>query len=189
MRKLVCLNASIAEAKNQMESVTPDVVISSVKFDNQEDGYQYCQEFKAKNPNKLFVFLTAATSSEEVMRGIKAGADDYLEKSIQPLALKVKLKSLIKRKQKTIEIVNSAKEKIQTTLEQHSFVDLLRMFESQNFTGHVEMLKGTETAKIEFENGLPKHIHMSDKTEDEAMDELLSWETGTVTIEQKTLKI
>ena len=55
------------------------------------DGYEICNRVRADDRNQPIIMLTAKTSDEEIVQGLKLGADDYVAKpfSIQELVLRV----------------------------------------------------------------------------------------------------
>lgn len=55
------------------------------------DGYEICDRIRAEDPTQPIIMLTARTSDEEIIQGLKLGADDYVSKpfSIQQLVLRI----------------------------------------------------------------------------------------------------
>ncbi|MDA0680492.1 MAG: response regulator transcription factor [Proteobacteria bacterium] len=55
------------------------------------DGYEICNRIRAQDRNQPIIMLTAKTSDEEIVQGLKLGADDYVAKpfSIQQLVLRI----------------------------------------------------------------------------------------------------
>jgi two-component system response regulator RegX3 len=55
------------------------------------DGYTICDRIRAVDRNQAIIMLTAKTSDEEIIQGLKLGADDYVAKpfSIQQLVLRI----------------------------------------------------------------------------------------------------
>jgi len=55
------------------------------------DGYEICNEIRARDRDQPIIMLTAKTSDEEIIQGLKLGADDYVAKpfSIQQLVLRI----------------------------------------------------------------------------------------------------
>ncbi len=55
------------------------------------DGYEICDRIRAGDRNQPIIMLTAKTSDEEIVQGLKLGADDYVAKpfSIQQLVLRI----------------------------------------------------------------------------------------------------
>ena len=55
------------------------------------DGYEICDRIRAEDRQQPIIMLTAKTSDEEIVHGLKLGADDYVAKpfSIQQLVLRI----------------------------------------------------------------------------------------------------
>ncbi|MDH3441142.1 MAG: response regulator transcription factor [Gammaproteobacteria bacterium] len=55
------------------------------------DGYEICDRIRAEDRDLAIIMLTAKTSDEEIVQGLKLGADDYVSKpfSIQQLVLRI----------------------------------------------------------------------------------------------------
>jgi DNA-binding response OmpR family regulator len=55
------------------------------------DGYEICDRIRTQDRNQPIIMLTAKTSDEEIVQGLKLGADDYVPKpfSIQQLVLRI----------------------------------------------------------------------------------------------------
>lgn len=55
------------------------------------DGYEICNRIRAEDRDQPIIMLTAKTSDEEIVQGLKLGADDYVAKpfSIQQLVLRI----------------------------------------------------------------------------------------------------
>ena len=67
------------------------------------DGYQICNEIRNQDREQPIIMLTAKTSDEEIIQGLKLGADDYVAKpfSIQQPLLRVE--AVLRRSQLGIE--------------------------------------------------------------------------------------
>ena len=44
------------------------------------DGYEICDRIRAEDRDQPIIMLTAKTSDEEIVHGLKLGADDYVPK-------------------------------------------------------------------------------------------------------------
>ncbi len=55
------------------------------------DGYEICNRIRAEDRDQAIIMLTAKTSDDEIIEGLKLGADDYVSKpfSIQQLVLRI----------------------------------------------------------------------------------------------------
>jgi len=64
-----------------------------------KDGFTLAKEIREIDKDVPLFFLTAKTLKEDVLKGYKIGADDYLTKPFDSDILLLKIKSIFKRKQ------------------------------------------------------------------------------------------
>jgi len=72
-----------------------------------KDGYTLAKEIREKNQEVPIIFLTAKSMKEDVLKGYKAGADDYLNKPFDSEVLLMKIRAIIQRKSSTNVIIVS----------------------------------------------------------------------------------
>lgn len=94
-----------AQAETEISRRVPDIVLSDVVMPG-KSGYELCRELKENPATRLvpFVLITGLSDREDRVRGIEAGADDFLSKPIFPEELFARVKSLIKLKEFTDEL-------------------------------------------------------------------------------------
>ena len=63
-----------------------------------KDGFTLAKEIREKNESIPLIFLTAKTMKEDVLKGFKIGADDYLAKPFDSEVLLAKIKSILSRR-------------------------------------------------------------------------------------------
>lgn len=63
-----------------------------------KDGFTLAREIREKSDKIPIIFLTARTMREDVIKGYKAGADDYLNKPFDSEVLLMKIRAMIHRK-------------------------------------------------------------------------------------------
>ncbi len=63
-----------------------------------KDGYTLAKEIREKNKEIPIIFLTAKSMKEDVLKGYKVGADDYLNKPFDSEVLLMKIRAIILRK-------------------------------------------------------------------------------------------
>ena len=63
-----------------------------------KDGFTLAKEIREKNTDVPIIFLTAKAMKEDVLKGYKVGADDYLNKPFDSEVLLMKIKAIIQRK-------------------------------------------------------------------------------------------
>jgi two-component system cell cycle response regulator len=92
--------ASGPDALALADTWSPDVVLLDVMMPGM-DGYEVCRELK-RNPRTAHIpviLLTALTDREERVRGLEAGADDFLSKPVDDATLFARLRALLRVKQ------------------------------------------------------------------------------------------
>ena len=62
-----------------------------------KDGFTLATEIKSISPETPIIFLTAKSMKEDVLKGYKVGADDYLKKPFDSDVLLFKIKAILKR--------------------------------------------------------------------------------------------
>ena len=72
-----------------------------------KDGFTLAKEIRDLNKDVPLFFLTAKTLKDDVLKGYKLGADDYLTKPFDSDILLLKIKSIFKRKKITGSESNS----------------------------------------------------------------------------------
>jgi putative two-component system response regulator len=89
-------------------SFRPDLILLDVLMPGL-DGFEVCHRIKATPETRLtpVVLITGLSATEDRIRGINAGADDFLSKPIDFNELLARTRSLIKLKQYTDEMENA----------------------------------------------------------------------------------
>jgi len=88
-------------ASRVMEAIgreQPDLILLDVRMP-EKDGYQVCQEIREQKKDRYvpIVFLSAACSLDERVKGLTVGADDFVKKPFEAPELAARIKAHIKR--------------------------------------------------------------------------------------------
>ena len=94
-----------ASALAACAAIHPDLILLDVLMPGM-DGFEVCKRIKARPETRLtpVVLITGLSDTEDRIKGINAGADDFLSKPIDLNELLARTRSLIKLKQYTDEL-------------------------------------------------------------------------------------
>lgn len=76
------------------KSENPDLILLDVMLPG-KDGIEVCQEIRSIAGVPI-IMLTAKTESEDVVRGLEAGADDYVVKPFDPVVLLARIRARLR---------------------------------------------------------------------------------------------
>lgn len=84
------------EALNQFKARKPDICVLDVMMP-ELDGFSLGEQIKHIQPDLPVIFLTAKSLKEDIVRGLKIGADDYITKPFDPEVLILRINNILKR--------------------------------------------------------------------------------------------
>lgn len=87
------------EALEKVKTESPDIVLLDVMMPGM-DGFEVCEKIKT-DPDTAHIpviMVTALTDSEDRVRGLEAGADDFLSKPVHDTSLMARVRSLVRLK-------------------------------------------------------------------------------------------
>lgn len=90
----VSIALSVAEAKELMEYFVFDLLILDVMLPG-VTGVEFAATIKGNKVHVPIILLTALSEIEDKVKGLEAGADDYLSKPFDPRELLLRTKNLI----------------------------------------------------------------------------------------------
>lgn len=95
-----------------------------------KDGFTLAKEIREKNETVPLIFLTAKSLKEDVLKGFKIGADDYLTKPFDSEVLLAKVKAILNRAVASTKDVDS--EEYHFTIGTFAFNSKLRFLTHQD---------------------------------------------------------
>jgi putative two-component system response regulator len=93
------------QAEEQIHTERPDLILLDADIPHR-NGFDICTQLK-QNPETMLipiVMVTGLKESRDRIRGLEAGADDFLSKPMDLSELKARVHSLLKRKEYTDEL-------------------------------------------------------------------------------------
>lgn len=80
---------------NAFEKFVPDICVLDIMLPN-KNGFELASEIRKKNQKVPIIFLTAKTQTDDVVKGFKLGANDYIRKPFSLEELIVRIESIFK---------------------------------------------------------------------------------------------
>ena len=76
---------------NSYDLITIDIMLPDI------NGFELAKNFKSTNSRIPFIYITAKNRKEEVIAGLKSGAQDYITKPFDPEELVLRIKIALRR--------------------------------------------------------------------------------------------
>jgi len=84
------------EAWESFSQGKPDICVLDVMMPEM-DGFTLGEKIKESQPDIPLIYLTAKSLKEDIVRGLKIGADDYITKPFDPEVLILRINNILKR--------------------------------------------------------------------------------------------
>ncbi len=92
----VTLGRDGKEAWELFSKEKPDICVFDVMMPEM-DGFTLAEKVKEADSEMPVIFLTAKSLKEDIVRGLKIGADDYITKPFDPEVLILRINNILKR--------------------------------------------------------------------------------------------
>ena len=79
-----------------LPQIKPDVVLLDLMLPD-INGYQVCEEIRRRDPFMPVIMLTARSQETDKIRGLDAGADDYVTKPFSVAELTARIRAIVRR--------------------------------------------------------------------------------------------
>jgi DNA-binding response OmpR family regulator len=84
------------EAWEKFNNDKPDICVLDVMMPEM-DGFTLAEKIKQSHGDMPIIFLTAKSLKEDIVKGLKLGADDYITKPFDPEVLILRINNILKR--------------------------------------------------------------------------------------------
>ncbi|HWP48369.1 MAG TPA: response regulator [Candidatus Limnocylindrales bacterium] len=184
------------EGLEQIEKKDPDLVISDVMMPDM-NGFDFCQQLR-NNPRTAsipFIFLTAKKDVSDRVKGLNAGADDYISKPFHIVEVVARIRSLLQRSErvKVAQRTSTAETEkdvaaIKGNLQEVGIGELFQTFVVlTKKTGRLVVTSGQRKGEIYFQDGNVIHAIVDRRKGEEAVYRLLTWKSGQFTFDTGVL--
>ena len=111
----------------------PALIVSDVMMPGMS-GLELRREYGRRFPHRLtpFLMLSALSTTDDVIRGLESGADDYLTKPVEPRLLLAKVGALLRRQDRLLHPT------FRGDLGRFPFIKVLQFCETNGISGEVE---------------------------------------------------
>ncbi|SDE94383.1 DNA-binding response regulator, OmpR family, contains REC and winged-helix (wHTH) domain [Mucilaginibacter pineti] len=93
------------KARAELKNAVYDILIIDVMMPR-EDGFALAEKLRLHYPQLPFLFVTARKLKEDILHGLKLGADDYIVKPFDADELILRMRNILKRGQPKMENLN-----------------------------------------------------------------------------------
>lgn len=171
------------DAQNAFEMIIknkPDIVISEVDL-SPYDGYELLTKLRERGVlrNLIFIYLSSRSSPEDVDKGLRLGADDYILKPPSISLLVAKINRLIETK-KHKEMESSVERSgVSGSLKDMALPDLIQILTQTKKTGRLSLnFEGGKSGEVHFREGNIVNAIYGDLQGEEAFFSILMHEQG-----------
>jgi DNA-binding response OmpR family regulator len=137
-----------AAALAGLTGAAPELVVSDVVMPGM-DGLAFRRAYAERFPARRtpFLLLSARGSDADQVRGLEAGADDYLVKPVAPALLAAKVRACLRR----AALPPAAP--VRAGPDDRPFAQVVEFCEAQGFSGHVEVVVEGRKEAVAFRDG------------------------------------
>ena len=89
---------TISDAREAYKNNTFDLIILDVKLPDGL-GFDFCEEIRRNGDSIPIIFLTSLSDEVDEVRGLSIGADDYVKKPFSAIALSMRIKKILVKKE------------------------------------------------------------------------------------------
>lgn len=167
----------------------PDIVVSDVVMPEM-DGFELCAKLKAHPKTQAIpiILLTAKGDAASTIKGFNAGADEYIPKPFDIHEVYARVERILR----WVQQHKASQAKISGSLQKTPMFELIRFCEEHRISGIIHLVNDATkgVSRIHLKLGEIERIELRAITDmTEALDELLTWEEGTFTVEQEKLHL
>jgi DNA-binding response OmpR family regulator len=170
----VAVAATAQEALSALAEGTVDCIVAETAL-RDINGIELCKTAKAHTTHAAipFVFVAAESDQRSMAGCLRAGADDFLSKPVDPEVLALKLYRLFSRKAGV-----DSRPGIKGSLSQMCFTDLVQILSSSQKSVKISLSEGTTAGEIYLDHGEIVHAALGNSSGEAAFYQLMRFTKG-----------
>jgi CheY-like chemotaxis protein len=183
--------STATDALKAVGEVAPDLILSEARLEGGPDGLELCRRIKKRTEGPPIAFVLLAEQNVETkLRGVEAGADDFLAKPVYVQEVVAHARSLLQRRERDrLESLARGDERFVGDLEDFPLVDLLGALAANHKSGVVVLMaSGGARGEIYFREGAVVDAEVGRLSGLDAVCRLFSWSHGQFEIEWKSIR-
>ncbi len=172
------------DALVKIRRTLPDLIISDIAMPEM-DGLEFCRHIRSNEltRNLPFIFLTA--KKEMMVQGFKAGADDFIKKPFTFDEVMAKIEAMLRR----LELSKEQASQVKGELSEHDLDRVLHFCSLRSISGTLILQNRGKIGEIELERGEITSVSLMDLPENQALDQMRSWDQGLFIIRPKDIQL
>ena len=172
------------EALAVVQEQVPDVTVSDISMPVM-DGFELCEKLRSdpRYASMPFIFLTAHGEPEERVRGLEAGAEDFIVKPFRIEELIARIERIYRRLDPP-----SHHGRFQGNLEDLGLPDILQTLEQKGKSGRLVILSQGRKGFLDFRKGRILAARFGDAAGEDALVELFNLQQGEFWYEHRELE-
>ncbi|MCA9623746.1 MAG: response regulator, partial [Myxococcales bacterium] len=172
------------DALRKLELSRPELVLVATDLPKL-DGYGFVRRIKDNSEwaTLPIIFMIAAESIEDKIRGLELGVEDYLTKPVFVKELVSRVQVLLAKKVSLHLSQSAANTRVAGSLSDLPPIDLLESLEHGQQSGRVRMTWDDRVGEVIFEDGEIIDAHLKRLRGEEVVFRLLCWTEGSFEVE------
>jgi len=178
----VSLAADGQEALEKVSVDPPALVLLDLEMPVM-NGFEACDKLKS-NPETEhipIIMFTGLERTEDKVKGIRKGADDYVVKTVDPEELQARIEMILRRARRPAtqpEPADSGSKALSGSLNDLYFPEAMQLIVAYGKSGVLRLTNGPLEGRVYLNDGHVVHAELETKVGEEAFYEMALWRSG-----------